>query len=35
MGSIERGETNPTLTSLAIMTKALKITLANLLDGID
>jgi len=35
MGSIERGETNPTLTSLAIISRTLKITLSKLLEEVD
>lgn len=35
MGSVERGETNPTLTSLATIARALKITTSKLLEGVD
>jgi len=35
MGSIERGETNPTLTSLANIAITLKIALSKLLEGVD
>jgi transcriptional regulator with XRE-family HTH domain len=35
MGSVERGETNPTLSSLATIARTLKITASKLLDGVD
>jgi transcriptional regulator with XRE-family HTH domain len=35
MGSVERGETNPTLGSLATIARALKITTSKLLEGTD
>jgi transcriptional regulator with XRE-family HTH domain len=35
MGSVERGETNPTLSSLATIARALKITPSKLLDGVE
>jgi transcriptional regulator with XRE-family HTH domain len=35
MGSVERGETNPTLSSLATIAKTLKITTSKLLEGVD
>jgi len=35
MGSIERGETNPTLSSLATIARTLKITTSKLLEGVD
>lgn len=35
MGSIERGETNPTLGSLATIARALKVTTSKLLEGVD
>ena len=35
MGSVERGETNPTLSSLATIARTLKITTSKLLDGVD
>jgi transcriptional regulator with XRE-family HTH domain len=35
MGSIERGETNPTLSSLATIARALKISTSKLLEGVD
>jgi transcriptional regulator with XRE-family HTH domain len=34
MGEIERGETNITLTSLTLITRRLRITIAQLFDGI-
>jgi transcriptional regulator with XRE-family HTH domain len=35
MGSVERGETNPTLASLATIARTLKITTSKLLEGVD
>jgi len=35
MGSVERGETNPTLSSLATIARSLKITVSRLLEGVD
>ena len=35
MGSVERGETNPTLSSLATIARALKITTSKLVEGVD
>jgi transcriptional regulator with XRE-family HTH domain len=35
MGSVERGETNPTLSSLATIARALKINTAKLVEGVD
>ena len=35
MGSVERGETNPTLSSLATIARALKINTSKLVEGVD
>ena len=35
MGSVERGETNPTLGSLGTIARALKVTTSKLLEGVD
>jgi transcriptional regulator with XRE-family HTH domain len=35
MGSVERGETNLTLSSLATIARALKITTSKLVEGVD
>jgi transcriptional regulator with XRE-family HTH domain len=35
MGSVERGETNPTLSSLATIARALKVTTSKLVEGVD
>lgn len=35
LGGVERGERNPTLTMLDKIAKALKISLADLLDGVN
>ena len=35
MGSVERGETNPTLSSLATIARALKVSTSKLLEGVD
>jgi transcriptional regulator with XRE-family HTH domain len=35
MGSVERGETNPTLSSLATIATTLKISISRLVEGID